>query len=290
MTETVKEVISGITNIVAFVFIISTMLSTGLSLTIRQIVQPLKNVRFVVLSIVANFVIVPTIAYIIITFVPLDRPLQIGLIIVAFAAGNPTLPKVAQISRADVASSVGLMVMLVVLTIIILPVALPLLLPGVKVSIWGIAQNLIIMMLVPLVIALFVRARWTGIAQRLLPYLNKTANFSLIFLIIFLILGNLRYIIGLFGSGGILSSFLIIGIAFGAGYLLGGPTTGKKRVLCLGTGQRNIAAAMLVAIQNFNEEVLVMVLVFSVVTMLVALPIAGEFARRSKKAEASRSA
>ena len=46
---------------------------------------------------------------------------------------------------------------------------------------------------------------------------------------------------------------------------------------------------MIVALQNFDEAVLVMVIVFSVITMIVATPLAGEFGRRSKKALAARS-
>jgi histidinol-phosphate/aromatic aminotransferase/cobyric acid decarboxylase-like protein len=35
------------------------MLATGLNLTVAQIVQPLKNVRLVILALLANFVLVP---------------------------------------------------------------------------------------------------------------------------------------------------------------------------------------------------------------------------------------
>lgn len=279
-----NEVLQILTDLITFVFVLSTMLSIGLVLTIKQIINPLKNVRFVILSIVANFIIIPAIAYLIITFLPLDRPLQIGLILVACAAGAPALPKLAQIAKADVAASVGLMVLLIVITIIFLPLVLPLMLPGVEVGIWAIAQNLLLMMLLPLVIALFVRARWSEIAEKLSRIFTRAANYSLIILIVLTIVVNFQYIINLFGSYGILASFIVVGFGFGAGYLLGGPATGTKRVLSLGTGQRNIAAAMIVALQNFDEAVLVMVIVFSVITLVVAAPLAGEFGRRSRRA------
>ncbi len=282
-----NEVLQILTDLITFVFVLSTMLSIGLVLTIKQIISPLKNIRFVILSIVANFIIIPAIAYIIITFLPLDRPLQIGLILVACAAGAPALPKLAQIAKGDVAASVGLMVMLIVITIIFLPLVLPLLLPGVEVGIWAIAKNLLLIMLAPLLIALFVRARWAEIAERLSRIFTRAANYSLILLIVLTLVVNFQYIISLFGSYGILASFIVVGFGFGVGYLLGGPSTGTKRVLSLGTGQRNIAAAMIVALQNFDEAVLVMVIVFSVITLIVAAPLAGEFGRRARKALAS---
>ena len=277
------SVLQTLTNLITIVFVLSTMLSIGLNLTIKQIIQPLKNVRFVVLSLVANFIVIPAAAFLLITFLPLDEPLKIGLILVACAAGAPALPKLAQIAKADVASSVGLMVMLIIITIIFLPIVLPLMIPGVEVGIWEIAKNLLLTMLLPLAIALFVRARWPEVAAKLARILTRAANYSLILLIVFTLIANFSYVISLFGSYGILASFIMIGIAFGSGYLLGGPSTATKRVLSLGTGQRNIGAAMIVALANFDEAVLVMVIVFSVVSLIIAVPVAGEFGRRSKK-------
>jgi len=44
------------------VFVLGTMTSMGLSLKIKQIITPLKNVRLVVLALVFNFVLVPVVA------------------------------------------------------------------------------------------------------------------------------------------------------------------------------------------------------------------------------------
>ena len=43
----------------ALVFVVSSMLAMGLSLTIQQIIEPLKNVRMVLVALVVNFVAVP---------------------------------------------------------------------------------------------------------------------------------------------------------------------------------------------------------------------------------------
>ena len=48
------------------------MLAMGMSLTIAQIIQPLKNVRLVVLALLANFVLVPLLAYAITLVIPLE--------------------------------------------------------------------------------------------------------------------------------------------------------------------------------------------------------------------------
>ena len=51
-----------------FVF---TMLGTGLSLTVQQIWQPLRNLRLVILSLLTNFVLVPLFVYLLLQVVPL---------------------------------------------------------------------------------------------------------------------------------------------------------------------------------------------------------------------------
>jgi BASS family bile acid:Na+ symporter len=91
---------------------------------------------------------------------------------------------------------------------------------------------------------------------------------------------NFSSIISLFGSGGLLASIVLVIVALVAGYLLGGSGASNKWVQSLGAGQRNIAAAMVVATMNFGDEELVMIIVFSVITMIIMTPLAGELGKR----------
>src|SRR5690606_27111195 len=89
------------------IFIITSMLGMGFSLTIPQILAPLKNRRLVVVSLAANFVFVPILALAIAWVVPLSDGLRIGLVLVGFAAGAPFLPKLVQVARGDMAFTAG---------------------------------------------------------------------------------------------------------------------------------------------------------------------------------------
>ena len=282
-----NEVLKTIMDLMTLIFIITSMLSVGLGLTAKQMLEPLKNIRFVILSLVANFIIIPAAAFLLITFLPLDRPLQIGIMILACAAGAPVLPELVKIAKGDVAASVGLIIMLLAVTIIFLPIVLPLMLPGIKIGIWAVAKNLLLLMLAPLAVAMFVRARWKEIAEKLERIFARASNYSLILLMVLMLVVKWQYIISKFGSFGILASFILVVIGFGSGYLLGGPSTSAKRVLSLGTAQRNIAAAMIVANYNFYNEVLIMVVVFKVISLILAIPLAVEWGRRSRKALAA---
>ena len=57
-------------------FVVGSMLATRLSLALAEIIQPLKNVCLVILAPLANFVLVPLLAYGIILVVPLEEPLR----------------------------------------------------------------------------------------------------------------------------------------------------------------------------------------------------------------------
>jgi len=48
------------------------MLAMGLNLTIKQIMAPLRNTRLVILGLVANFVLVPALAYLITVVIPIS--------------------------------------------------------------------------------------------------------------------------------------------------------------------------------------------------------------------------
>lgn len=274
------EILELLYNLMALVFVLGTMISMGLNLTVAQVTGPLRNMRFVIMALVINFLIVPAAAYILTLIIPMNETLVTGLILVALAAGAPALPKLAEIAGVDTASATGLMVLLIVATIIIMPIVLPLLLSGVEVGFWDIASGLIVMMLIPLGLSLFVRARWQPIAETAQPYFAQASTFSLILLIVLMLVLNFSSIISLFGSGGLLASIVLVIVALVAGYLLGGPGASNKWVQSLGAGQRNIAAAMVVATMNFGDEELVMIIVFSVITMVIMTPLAGELGKR----------
>jgi predicted Na+-dependent transporter len=265
------------------IFIITSMLGMGFSLTVPQILTPLKNRRLVIMSLVANFVLVPILALVIVRTIPLSEGIQIGLVLVGFAAGAPFLPKLVQVAKGDMAFTAGLMVLLMVITIAYLPIVLPFVLTGVQVNPWDIASSLVVLMLIPLAIALLIRARYAEVAKGLVHTMNMAANLSLAVMFIGYFVGYFDVTYGVLGTGGILVSILLVVGAVIIGYLLGGTDKNDKKVLALGTGQRNLAAAFAVASANFaaNPEVLIEVMDVAVVGFIVLMIIAGEMGRRS---------
>jgi BASS family bile acid:Na+ symporter len=249
-----SEILQVIAQLSVLVFVLSSMLAMGLSLTIAQIMAPLRNTRLVILALVANFVLVPVLAYLILLVIPLEQGLATGLIIMACAAGAPFLPKLAQTAKGNIAFSVGLMTLLMVVTVIYLPLVLPLLLQGASVSPWAIAQSLIVMMLLPLGIGLFIKARYETLADSLQPHMSQASTIGILLMLVSMLVLQFSNIVGLIGTGGLVAIIVFLVGAFVIGYFLGGRDPGTKSVLGLGTGQRNLSAAVLVAGQNdFNR-------------------------------------
>jgi len=280
------ELLNTLYNLMGLVFVLGTIASMGLSLTIAQITGPLRNVRFVGIALLANFVVPPILALLLIRVFNLDEPLAVGLLLVSLAAGAPALPKTAVFAKVDTAAATGLMVLLVVATIVVMPIALPLLLTGISVTFWDIAAGLVYLILIPLAVSLFVRARYPDAAASALPFFAQASNLSLLILLVLMVVLNFSNVVGLLGSGGLLASLILVILTTVGGYLLGKLGNAGDWLQALGAGQRNIAAAMVVATMNFGHDEVVMVVVYSLIVMVVLIPLALELGkRRSKSAD-----
>jgi predicted Na+-dependent transporter len=270
-------------NLSTLAFVVTSMLAMGLSLTMAQILAPLRNPRLVLAVLAANFILVPALAYAIGSVLALSDGLMFGLLLVSTAAGAPFLPRLAQLARRDVAFSVGLMTLLVVTTIFYMPLVLPLLMHGVTVNPWEIARTLILLMFLPLTTGLLISARYRETAESWVPYLTKVSNIALVSLLVAGLIANLSAIMEIIGINGILAALLFLLSCFAAGFLLGGQQDAIRPVVALGTAQRNLAAALAVATANFAQDpaVIVMILVLGLVDLSVLLFIANFLGRRN---------
>jgi bile acid:Na+ symporter, BASS family len=279
------EILSKIVPIAMLTFVVSSMLSMGLSLTVAQIVAPLRNYRLIFLALLANFVLTPFVALCIAKLLRLDEPLGIALVLLGTASGAPFLPLLARISKGNLAFSVGLMVLLMVVTVAYMPLVLPLFLEGVSVDPMKIGRSLVFLMMLPLAIGLLVKTSLSGLAAKVQPSLGRVSIVSLALLIALLLITNMQNVLNLYGTRGVLASILFIAAGSGIGWVLGGPQSDTRGVMALGTGQRNIAAALVVGGQNFSDpNVIVMVVVVAIVGLLMLMPFAKYLARFSQPA------
>jgi BASS family bile acid:Na+ symporter len=266
--DTFNQIIELVGNAGILIFVVASMLGLGLSLTVKQIVDPLRNPRVLVVLLAANFFLVPGLAFLLQRLIPLESGFDIGIILLATAAGAPFLPKLVELAKGAIALSVGAMILLMVVTIVYLPLVLPLLLPGVAVNPLEVALPLVLFMLTPLAVGLFTAARFPDMAQRRQPALSKLSSLGLMVGFVALLIVNANILLDAIGNGAMLAAALLIVGAFLIGWLLAGANRDLRTVLGLATAQRNLSAALLVAGANFSDpNVLVMVMVGAVLML-----------------------
>lgn len=268
-------------NVSVVVFVVSSTLSVGLGLTVPQILAPLRNVRLVVLSLVANFLLAPIAAIGLARVLGLDEPLGVGLLLCGVAAGAPFLIKLADLAKGNMPFAVGIMVVLMVITVGYMPIVLPLLVEGVSVDPMNIARSLIVLMLIPLAAGLALRAWHPPSAARVRAVVAPVSSISMVFVVTLTTAAHFRSVLTILGTFGIVGAVLFTAICFGIGWMLGGPSADTRGVLSLGTAQRNTAAALVVAGQNFTDaRVVVMITVVMIVSFVMLMPLARVVARR----------
>lgn len=272
---TANEFFTIIAQVAGLLGIVGSMFAMGLGLTLAQIVQPLKNVRLVVLALLANFVLVPLLAYLITMLIPLEDSLRIGLIVLATCAGAPFLILEAKGAKANLGVAVGVMTLLMVVTIFYLPLVLPFLLSGVEVDAGAIAQSLIVLMLIPLILGLLVKAHAPDTAKNWAPAMNKIGGLGIMILLVVGLGLNLSNVISLIGTRGFLALLLFIFGSLVIGFALGGREPGVRTVMGLGTAQRNVSAAILITLTNFaGTNAVPFVLVAAILLPLILISIA----------------
>ncbi len=280
-----EVILQQFANLSILIYIVSTMLSMGLSFFPKEFIEPLKDKKLILKSLAANFILLPIITYIILFLIPLQPGLAIGLVLMAAGAGSPFMLKLVQFIKADMAFAVGLMLILSIVTLIYMPLVLSFLLPGVSVNPTSIAISLLILIFVPLVSGTALKWRYSNIAETIKPVFNQISNIF-IFVVVILYLGlNYQDFLAVFGTGAIVAAITFILAAFLIGYFLGGPSQNTKTVLGMGTAIRNSSAAFVVAVANFsaNYDVMAMIIVIYMLSIIIMMLISGEIGKKTSE-------
>ena len=276
------EFLTLVSEISVILFLVSSMSEIGLGLRLREIAEPLRNIRLVVPALLANFIVAPLLAVGIARLLHLEPPFATGLLLLGLASGAPFMPKIAGMAKGDVALAVGLLVMLMVGTIIFMPVVLPLLIEGTQVNPLKIVRLLVLLILLPLAVGMVVKARAAPFAARLAPVLGRISLITLSTTVVLIISLNFQSLLAVYGTGAIYAGILFSALSALTGWLVGGRLAARRTAMSLGTGFRCFPAALIVSVQNFTDpDVTIMVIVTTLTALLVLLPAAWWMAKRN---------
>ncbi len=277
-----RALLTLILQISTLVFPITSMLAVGLSYTVREVARPLRHPHRVFRALVANFVLVPLLAFGLTRALRLEPSLAAGLMLVGTAAGTPFLIKLTEAAQADTRLSAALLVLLAPVTVVYMPLVIPLVVADATVNAVSVALPLVSTLLVPLAIGFGLDTVLPTLGARLLPLARRVSSISLVVLIGCTLVLNAPRFRTLFGTGAISAALLLVLGAFTMGSLLASPGFNRRTVMGLGAAQRNIAAALVVASQDFDDpNTLVMVVMFSIVGLLVLFPLAFTLRRQA---------
>ena len=112
-----------------------------------------------------------------------------------------------------------------------------------------------------------VRPRELRSIANLYNAIGLRGGISVVLLVVFITAANIDKVLQVFGTRGIPAGILFVTLGFGIGWLLGGRDAEARHVMVLATGQRNIAAALVVAGESLADPkvaVAVMVVVVAI--------------------------
>ena len=266
-----NELLAQALTPVVLIYVVSAMLALGLGQTVSQIIQPLRNMRITISSVVASYIILPLLAASIARLIGLDPSLRYGLVLLAMCAGPEIGTVFTATSNANVRLSGGILVMSIGITIIYLPLMLGVFLPDVHFDVGKLILKLFLTILVPLFLGLFIRSRSEKAAHTAEKYLHLTSRLF-VFLLLFILIG-LYYekIIGLFGTYAILAGLIYTIASFGIGYLLGWPERSTMLTMGYMHGARNASVAVMVANSVFSDQPNVMLMTATVVILMLVI-------------------
>ena len=270
-------------QLIAPVFVICTMLNVGLTQKPAAIAQHLKNWPFDLKMLAANFIFAPLLMIGALYFAPFSPALKAGLLIFSLGAGAPFLIKLTQTSEHDLALGAAVMMLLMIVTVIYMPLVLPLVLSGVSVNALAIARALLLQMLLPIGVGMLAALVLPDVSKKLQPLVGGLGNLAMYAMVVATLVGYFPNLLQIIGTGAFLVGLVFVAAAFGLGYLAGFGKDHLEDVGGLGTAQRNTAAGVIIAIQNFSDPNVFVMLTLANILGIVMLMILARFLSRDNK-------
>lgn len=230
--------------------------AVGLRLSYAEVKAALTQCRFSLILLV-NFGIIPALAMAGVVAFGLKPTTAAGMILLAAAPFAPVVPVFARMSRGHLALAAALTGVMPLFSAVITPliaqVALSILSYGAAVhfKFWTGLATLMATITLPLAAGVVVRHRAPRLGERLLRPVEVVAEAIGAFSLLFVTVTQFRLIVELRWPAW-LAMALVSEISLFLGWLIGGPGRATRQVVALGTSNRNIALALLVAIQSFH--------------------------------------
>lgn len=260
--------------------LILVMTGVGLGLTTRDFGRVLREPKGFVVGALCQMLLLPLVALAIIETLGLTGGVAIGLFIIALCPGGSTSNLYSLLAKADVGLSVSLTAVIGFITPFTIPLlgawavshfsdgANPINLPLGKTFI-----QLLVVGVIPVVVGMVIRARWTAFAQRAEPWINR---FSVVVLalVIIAICAQLGPKLGAAATAAGPAAVALNLITMTAGYLIGKfllHRESQARTIALEVGLQNGTMALMITSSILqNAEMSMAPIVYSLLMFVTA--------------------
>ena len=232
-------------GITIVIFMVGNLLEVGLRLKVADALAALRNVRFVVLTLVWCFVLGPGLAVLLTKIIPLEAPYALGLVLLGLAPCSPAIPVMMRISGGSLAYMSAFMLLAYAGTVVLMPFMVPWLAEGFTAAPWTIAKPLLLFIALPLVIGVAIRRAAESVAEKAAPIVKKVTALNTLILCAILFWVYKGEIFSAVGTYAIGTQILYYGLLGTASYLLGsGLSYDQKAPMVLGICTRNGGPAL----------------------------------------------
>jgi len=231
------------------------LLSVGLRLTVTQVMTSLRQCKLG-LIVAVNFIVVPALAVGATRLFDIGTDLSLGIIVLAAAPFAPVVPVFTRMARADLALAAGLTTLFPLLSVFFTPLVLHVALKAVpdagaiEFHTGEILLTLLATIALPLGLGMAVKHFAPVAGRHVLHPIEIISEGTGALSLTFVTVTEWHLILST-GWQPLLVMAVLCEISLVLGWAMGGPDEKARRVVGFGTSNRNIALALLIAIQSF---------------------------------------
>jgi BASS family bile acid:Na+ symporter len=251
---------SIVTDVVLPIALAFIMFALGLGLTFDDFTRVARRPRDFFVGALSQIILLPAVAFALVSVWPLPPELALGVMIIAAAPGGVTSNILTSFARGDVALSISLTAIVSLLSVVTIPIIMVFSYTqligsegGSDVSVAGTAISVFVIVTVPVLLGLVVRRVAAGFATGFEPLARKISTALFVLVLIGAILAERDNIVEYFAQAGLVTLVLNV-VMMALAYFV-------ARLFASGMPQR-IAISLECGLQNGTLAIAVAALLF----------------------------
>ena len=230
------------------------MFGMGLTLKAEDFRVVFSRPKDVLVGCLAQFTVMPLLAFLLTRVFRLEPALAIGVILVGCCPGGTASNVITYLAKGDLALSVGMTAVSTLLAPVLTPL-LVWLLAGetVDVDVIGMLLSILWVVILPIVLGLLVKRFWPRTTERASDYLPALSSLAICVIVLIVIAANAHKLLD---GGWVILAVVVLHNVCGlaAGYLIGSMlhlTAAKRRAISVEVGMQNSGLASSLATLHF---------------------------------------